>query len=85
MFKELFTERVSPDCSTGPGIIPDGPYKGWEIVRTNHLDDKRDTGRERDDGFDCQTFDAIISKLMQKRPLGLKSGKMQLTWKNAKG
>ena len=27
MFREIF-EKVSPDCSTGPGVIPNGPYKG---------------------------------------------------------
>lgn len=92
MFKELFlkankllSEKVSPDCSTGPGVIPEGPWKGFEVIRTNHLDDVRDSGRQRDHGFDCDTFDAIITKLMQKRPLGLNSGKMQLTWKNSKG
>lgn len=85
MFKELFTEKVSPDCSTGAGVIPEGPWKDFKVVRTSHLDDKRDTGRDRDHGFNCDTFDAIITKLMQKRPLGLKSGKMQLTWKNPKG
>ena len=84
MFKELF-EKVSKDCSTGPGVIPDGPYKGWKIIRTGHLDDKRDSGRDRDHGFTCSTFDALITKLMQKRPMGLKSAKMQLTWKNSKG
>lgn len=84
-FKELFTEKVSSDCSTGPGVIPEGPWKGFKVVRTSHLDDKRDSGRDRDHGFDCDTFDALITKLMQKRPMGLKSGKMQLTWKNTKG
>lgn len=86
MFKELFTEKVTPDCSNGPGVIPEGPWKGFKVVRTSHLDDKRKpSNKDRDDGFDCQTFDALITKLMQKRPLGLKSGKMQITWKNKDG
>ncbi len=84
MFKELF-EKVSPDCSTGGGEIPDGPWKDYRVIRTSHLDDERGTGRERDYGFDCDTFDALITKLMQKRPMGLRDGKMQLTWKNSKG
>ena len=84
MFKELFLEKVSQDCSTGNGTIPDGPYKGWEIIRTSHLDQERN-GKERDAGFNCSTFDALITKLLQKRPLGLKDGKMQLSWKNSKG
>ncbi len=88
MFKELFIElieKVSPDCSTGDGVIPDGPYKGWHLIRTSHLDHVRPNGKQRDDSFDCSTFDAVITTLLQKRPLGLKDGKMQLTWKNKRG
>ena len=84
MFRELF-EKVSPDCSTGNGVIPDGPYKGWHIVRTNHLDDTRKTGKERDHGFDCDTFDAIVTKLLQKRPMNIKDGKYSLSWRNIDG
>lgn len=84
---EALNEKVSPDCSTGPGVIPDGPWKEYEVIRTNHLDDPRNppNPKQRDAGFDCDTFDAIITKLMQKRPLGLRGGKMQLTWKNPRG
>ena len=79
-------ERVSPDCSTGAGeITTAGPWKDFKVIRTSHLDDERNTGRERDHGFDCDTFDAIITKFLQKRPLGIKDGKVQLTWKNSKG
>ena len=55
------------------------------MIRTNHLDDRRSNGTERDENFNCDTFDALITKLLQKRPLGLKAGKTQLTWKNQKG
>lgn len=83
---KLYLEKVSPDCSTGAGVIPDGPYKGWKVVRTSHLDDKREPSKlDRDHGFDCDTFDTLITKLTQKRPMGLKSGKLQITWKNPKG
>ena len=90
MFKELFielTEKVSKDCSTGSGVIPDGPWKEYKVIRTSHLDEPRNppNPKQRDDSFICNTFDLIITKLMQKRPLGLKSGKVQLTWKNPKG
>ena len=45
-------EKVSPDCSDGAGIIPEGPYKGWKVYRTNHIDDiRKETGKERDHGF----------------------------------
>ena len=88
-FKEYnaLYEKVSPDCSTGPGVIPEGPWKGFKVVRTGHLDDPRNppSKKQRDDSFDCDTFDALITKLMQKRPMGLKSGKMQITWKNKEG
>ncbi|MCD6435379.1 MAG: hypothetical protein J7L15_03245 [Clostridiales bacterium] len=85
MFKELF-EKVSPDCSTGPGVIPDGPYSSWKIIRTAHLDEPRNpsSSKQRDADFTCSTFDALITKLTQKR-FNLKSGKLQLTWKNSKG
>ena len=84
---KLYLEKVSGDCLTGAGEIPDGPWKGYKVIRTNHLDDPRNPPdpTQRDQNFDCSTFDGIITKLMQKRPLGLKSGKMQLTWKNSRG
>ena len=86
-FRELL-EKVSKDCSTGDGIIPDGPYKGWKVWRTNHLDKPRYptiSSVERDEGFECDTFDALVSTLLKKRPLGLKDGKTQITWKNTEG
>ena len=86
-FKQ-FIERVSQDCSTGAGELPMfvGPWKGFTVIRTNHLDDKRPPSeRDRDHGFDCGSFDSIISAFLKKRPLGLKDGKYSLTWKNKKG
>jgi len=82
-FKQYFTEtsfislveRVSPDCSTGAGEITTvGPWQGYKVVRTKHLDEPRNPSSEiqRDDGFDCDTFDKIITKLIQKRPTWLK-------------
>lgn len=79
-------EKVSPDCSDGSGIIPDGPYKGWKVYRTNHIDDiRKETGKERDYGFTCKTFDLLINKFLAKRPLGIDSGEYTLGWKNTKG
>ena len=86
-FIELL-EKVSRDCSTGDGLIPDGPYKGWKVWRTNHLDKPRFptiSDIERDEGFICKTFDHLITALLRKRPLGLKDGKTQITWKNDDG
>ena len=86
-FKKYLNEKVSPDCSTGAGVIPDGPWKDYEVIRTSHLDDPRNPPdpKQRDHDFICLDFDAIITKLMQKRPMGLREGKTQLTWKNSKG
>ena len=88
MFKELFTEKVSNDCSTGSGVIPGiGPWAGYKAIRTNHLDDPRNPPdpTQRDDGFDCNAFDAILKGLIRKRPLGLPSGDFAIFWTNAKG
>ena len=89
-FRELqnLQEKVSPDCSTGAGELPPvvGPWKDFVAIRTNHLDDIRPpSSKERDAGFDCQSFDHIIKALFRKRPLGLAAGKYQLAWKNKKG
>jgi hypothetical protein len=87
MFKEIFRlfEKVSRDCSNGPGIVPDGPYKGWELIRTSHLDEPRKNGKERDHDWNCQSFDNLVTKFLQKRPLGINDGKYTLTWKNSDG
>jgi hypothetical protein len=85
-FKEFLSEKVSPDCSTGAGIIPEGPWKGFKVVRTNHLDEPRPPkDKERDEGFDCDTFDSLIKGLIKKRPIGLPSGDFAIFWKNSKG
>ena len=81
-----FLEKVSPNCDTGSGVIPDGPYKGWKVYRTSHLDDiRKPSNKERDDGFSCATFEVLVKKFLQKRALGINSGKYQLTWKNSRG
>ena len=91
MFIEIFmelTEKVSPNCDNGAGELPPvvGPWQGFTVIRTNHLDDIRPpSSKERDDGFDCKSFDFIIKALFRKRPLGLTAGKYQLAWKNNKG
>jgi hypothetical protein len=87
MFKELFIEKVSNDCQTGSGVIPNvGPWKGYKAVRTNHLDEPRyPNGAERDEGFDCNTFDALVKGLIKKRPLGLPEGDFAIFWKNKDG
>ena len=88
MFIEIFLEKVSPDCSTGAGIVPSiGPYKGFKVVRTSHLDDPRNppNPEERDDGFDCDTFDTLAKKFFQKRPLGVADGDYSIFWKSPKG
>ena len=86
MFKEIFRlfEKVSPDCSTGAGVIPDGPWNNYKIIRTNHLDDLRN-GKERDQGVTCDYFDEIAKALFRKRPLGLNAGDYALFWTNSKG
>jgi hypothetical protein len=82
---KLFLEKVSNDCSTGSGVVPNvGPFKDFKIVRTNHLDDKRGS-KERDEDFDCQSFDEILKKFFQKRPLGVQDGDYSLFWKNQEG
>jgi hypothetical protein len=85
-FKEFLLEKVSPDCSTGSGVVPEGPWKGFKAVRTNHLDEPRPPkGEERDEGFDCNTFDEIMKSFFKKRPLGVADGDYSLFWKNSKG
>jgi hypothetical protein len=85
-FKQFFMEVVTKDCSTGAGEIPDGPYKGWKVIRTRHLDEPRPpSDEERDEGFDCKTFEKIVMTFLQKRPLGIQDGSYQLVWKNDKG
>ena len=83
-FKNYLSEQVTPDCANGAGVVPDGPYKGWKLVRTSHLDDKRGS-KDRDDGFDCETFDELMGAMNKKRPLGINDGTWQLAWKNSKG
>ncbi len=84
--QEELNEKVSRDCSTGGGVIPDGPYKGWSVVRTNHLDDTREpSNKERDQGFVCDTFEDIVMGFLSKRPLGIQDGKYMLEWKNRSG
>ena len=86
MFKELF-EKVSPDCSTGSGVIPEGPWHGYKIIRTSHLDDPRNPPSpiQRDQGVTCDFFDEIAKALFRKRPLGLQSGQYAIFWKNSRG
>jgi len=82
---KTFLEKVSPDCQTGAGIVPNvGPFKDFKIVRTNHLDQKRQ-GKERDEDFTCNSFDEIIKRFFQKRPLGVSDGDYSLFWKNEYG
>ena len=87
MFKELFLEKVSNDCQTGAGVVPNvGPFKNFKIVRTNHLDAKRgQSSKERDEDFDCESFDLILKKFFQKRPLGVQDGDYSLFWENKNG
>jgi hypothetical protein len=84
---KLFLEKVSNDCQTGAGIVPNvGPFKNFKIIRTNHLDDKRGlSSKERDADFDCESFDLILKKFFQKRPLGVQDGKYSLFWENKNG
>ncbi len=84
-FKDYLKEKVSPDCSDGPGVIPIGPWKDFKVIRTSHLDDDRKTGKDRDFGWQCDEFDTVMTKLFQKRPLGIKDAKYTITWKNKKG
>ena len=86
-FKDFLNEKVSPDCSTGAGIIPEGPWKEYNIIRTRHLDEPRNPpgGAERDEGVTCNYFDAIAKAIFRKRPLGLRSGDYSIFWKNSKG
>ena len=87
-FKEYLLERVSADCSTGSGVIPGiGPWAGYKAVRTGHLDEPRNPPSpiQRDQGFDCKSFDEILKALIRKRPLGLPNGDFALFWKNSKG
>jgi len=90
LFKKIealkLEEAVSGDCSDGSGVIPGGPYKGWNVVRTKHLDDPRPPSEiERDAGFECDDFSDLIQGLSRKRPLGIADGKWQMTWKNQRG
>ena len=48
MFYELFLEKVSNDCQTGAGVVPNvGPFKDFKIIRTSHLDNKRGTSSNK--------------------------------------
>ena len=82
-----FLEKVSKDCSTGAGVVPDGPWNGYKIIRTNHLDDPRNPSSnvQRDQGVTCDFFDEIAKALFRKRPLGLRDGTYAIFWKNSNG
>ena len=83
---ENLQEKVSSDCSTGAGEIPDGPWKGFQVIRTNHLDDHRGSSEKaRDADFDCETFDELVNGLLKKRPMGIKDDKYLVEWKNKRG
>ncbi len=79
-----FLEKVSKDCSDGRGIIPDGPYKGWKVLRTSHLDDLRGN-KQRDHNFECDDFEKLVMRFLEKRPLGIEDGEYSVTWKNKNG
>jgi len=81
-------EKVTPDCGTGAGVIPKiGPWKGFQAVRTSHLDDPRNppNPEQRDHNFDCDSFDEIVKAIFKKRPLGIQDGRYIIFWKNKKG
>jgi len=87
-FKDYLLEKVSGDCSTGAGVIPKiGPWKGFLAVRTNHLDEPRNPPdpTQRDQNFECDSFDDIVKALIKKRPLGIADGRYLVYWKNRKG
>jgi hypothetical protein len=90
-FKEYcltsINEKVSRDCSNGPGIIPAGPFAGYKVLRVRHLDFKRKDGKERDHGFDCETFGAIVNALSRVKgvPSMRHMGEYQIVWKNRRG
>jgi hypothetical protein len=86
-FKEYLLEKVSSDCSSGPGIIPAGPFAGYKVLRVKHLDSKRKDGKERDYGFDCETFEALVMGLSRIKgiPSMKHMGEYQIVWKNRKG
>jgi hypothetical protein len=85
MFYELFFEKVSPDCSTGAGVAP-VKVNGWSIIRTSHLDDKRgDSTRDRDYGFECDTFEELVEKFLNSRKNNPPSGDYSITWITKKG
>ena len=86
-FKKYLDEVVSPDCSTGSGVVPEGPWQGYKIIRTSHLDDPRNPPdpTQRDQGVDCDFFDEIAKALFRKRPLGLRAGDYAIFWTNSKG
>jgi len=85
MFREII-EKVSTDCSTGAGVVPNvGPFKDFQIIRTTHLDQPRgSSSEERDQDFDCSSFDSILKKFFQRRPLGVQDGDYSLFWNNPK-
>ncbi len=85
-FKKYLKEVVSQDCSTGSGVIPDGPYQSWVVIRTNHLDSPRPPSeRPRDYGWECDDFEDVVTAFLKKRPMGIKDGKYLIEWKNKKG
>ena len=86
-FKQFINEKVSPDCGSGPGIIPAGPFAGYKVLRVRHLDAKRKDGKERDYGFNCNTFQAIVNALSRIKgiPSMRHMGEYQIVWKNKKG
>jgi hypothetical protein len=57
------------------------------IVRTSHLDDPRNPPSpiQRDQNFDCDSFDEIMKDFFRKRPLGVSDGDYSIFWKNQKG
>lgn len=87
MLKEIIFkvhERVSKDCSTGSGSM----FKvgKWIIGRTRHLDDPRPPSeKERDAGFFCKEFVAVVKMFLKKRPMNIESGKYHLVYKNKRG
>ena len=83
----MIVEKVSGDCSTGSGVVPGGPWNGYKIIRTSHLDEPRNPPSpiQRDQGVTCNYFDEIAKALFRKRPLGMKTGDYAIFWKNAKG
>ena len=81
---DVLNELVSDNCGTGAGLAT--KHKGWEIIRTKHLDAPRskDSDVQRDAGYTCAKFVKVVTLFLKHKRITISTGKYNLMYKENK-